>query len=107
MGTTSFPPFTLHPSLAPFSVSLSAYLASNPTISRLLVSAAVIQPRSIASQTLLAQRAASNGLPLQWECPGGSIDSSDPTILHTLQRELFEETGLALTRVVALSDLIV
>ena len=35
-----------------------------------------------------------------WEIPGGSVDLSDPTILHGLAREVFEETGLKLTRFV-------
>lgn len=35
-----------------------------------------------------------------WEVPGGSVDTSDPTILHGLAREVFEETGLKLTRFV-------
>lgn len=32
--------------------------------------------------------------------PGGSSDAEDPTILHSLAREVFEETGLRLTRFV-------
>jgi 8-oxo-dGTP pyrophosphatase MutT (NUDIX family) len=104
MSNTNLPPFTFYPDLAPFSVTLPAYLSSNPTISRLLVSAVVVHSRGATPRTLLVQRAASDGFPLQWECPGGSVDSSDLTILHALQRELFEETGLALTRVVALLD---
>ena len=35
-----------------------------------------------------------------WEVPGGSVDTSDPTILHGLAREVFEETGLKLTKFV-------
>ena len=35
-----------------------------------------------------------------WEIPGGSVDRSDPTILHGLAREVFEETGLKLTKFV-------
>lgn len=29
--------------------------------------------------------------------PGGSVDATDPTILHGLAREVFEETGLRFT----------
>ena len=35
-----------------------------------------------------------------WEVPGGSVDTSDPTILHGLAREVIEETGLKLTKFV-------
>ncbi|KAK4443452.1 hypothetical protein QBC34DRAFT_477475 [Podospora aff. communis PSN243] len=92
------------PDLAPFSVNLQTYLASNPTISRLIVSAVVVHSPGSNARALLVQRAASDGFPLQWECPGGSIDSSDTTILHALKRELFEETGLEMTQVIALLD---
>ncbi|KAK0640667.1 NUDIX hydrolase domain-like protein [Cercophora newfieldiana] len=107
MTTAQLPPFThthANPDLAPFDVSLETYLASNPTISRLVTSAVVVRcPTSgTAPRVLLIQRAASDGFPLQWECPGGSVDVSDQTILHALHRELFEETGLALTRIVDL-----
>ncbi|KAK0617611.1 NUDIX hydrolase domain-like protein, partial [Immersiella caudata] len=90
--------------LAPFSVNPDTYLKSNPTISRLLVSAVVIRSPDQNPHALLVQRAASDGFPLQWECPGGSVDSSDVTILHALQREIFEETGLGIKQVTALLD---
>ena len=34
--------------------------------------------------------------------PGGSVERDDPTVLHGLAREVFEETGLRLTRFVRL-----
>ena len=113
MTAPTLSPFTSPPALTPFSAPLSGYLASNPTISRLLVSAVILtphQPSKSATTTpcpakvLLVQRAATGGFPLLWECPGGSVDTSDSTILHALQREVFEETGLAMTRVIELLD---
>lgn len=89
--------------LTPFSVNLQTYLLSNPTISRLITSAVVIH-HSPTPRVLLLQRAASDGFPLRWECPGGSVDSSDQTILHALERELLEETGLSLSKVVDMLD---
>ncbi len=35
-----------------------------------------------------------SGFPNLWEIPGGSSEPSDPTILHSVAREVFEETGL-------------
>jgi len=50
---------------------------------------------------LLVQRAATErGFPNLWEIPGGSAEEDDPTILHSVAREVFEETGLRLTRFV-------
>ncbi|PWY88560.1 hypothetical protein BO94DRAFT_464641, partial [Aspergillus sclerotioniger CBS 115572] len=37
-----------------------------------------------------------------WETPGGSTDPTDPTLLSALVREVFEETGLTVTKVVDL-----
>lgn len=33
-------------------------------------------------------------MPNKWEIPGGGVDASDPSILHGLVREVWEETGL-------------
>ncbi|KAK2068127.1 hypothetical protein P8C59_002790 [Phyllachora maydis] len=50
---------------------------------------------------LLVQRAAHDSMPLRWEVPGGACDAAaDATVLHGLARELREETGLVLRRVV-------
>ena len=47
------------------------------------------------------QRAATErAFPNMWEVPGGASETTDPTVLHSLAREVFEETGLHLTRVV-------
>ncbi|KAA6414564.1 MAG: hypothetical protein FRX48_01313 [Lasallia pustulata] len=50
------------------------------------------------TRLLLVQRSSHDSSPLRWEVPGGSSDDGDPTILHSVARELFEETGLHLTR---------
>lgn len=53
------------------------------------------------SRVLLVQRAATErGFPNLWEVPGGSSEFSDPTVLHSVAREVFEETGLHLTKFV-------
>ena len=33
----------------------------------------------------------------EWELPGGRPEQGEPTIAHTLERELLEETGLSVT----------
>jgi 8-oxo-dGTP pyrophosphatase MutT (NUDIX family) len=106
MANTRLPQFTVNPNLIPFSINLQTYLASNPTISRLVVSAVVVHAPDMDTtpRALLVQRAASDGFPLQWECPGGSVDYSDSTILHALQRELLEETGLDMVHADSLLD---
>ena len=38
-----------------------------------------------------------------WQLPSGSPRTSDPTMLHTLARIIFEQTGLRLTSVVTMS----
>ena len=49
---------------------------------------------------LLVQRAASDGIMAGlWEVPGGGCEASDPTTLHSLVREIFEETGLHANRI--------
>ncbi|KAI9695296.1 MAG: hypothetical protein M1836_006934 [Candelina mexicana] len=49
---------------------------------------------------LLIQRSTHDSLPNKWEIPGGSCDPTDPTLFHSLAREVFEETGLHVTRIV-------
>jgi len=38
-------------------------------------------------------------MPNRWEIPGGACDDDDPSILHSVARELWEESGLAAVRV--------
>ena len=97
----SGPVFTFSSSLNPLNVNLNTYLSKHPTVARLIVCAIVIHRNS---RVLLVQRAATDGFPLCWECPGGGVDTQDATILHALGRELKEETGLGMTHVRALVD---
>ncbi|KAK3350262.1 NUDIX hydrolase domain-like protein [Lasiosphaeria hispida] len=96
-------PLAFPSTLTPFATPPASYLALNPTVTDLIVSATVIQPSS-PPRVLLIQRAATDGFPLQWETPGGGVEADDATVLHALQRELAEETGLGLRRVAALLD---
>ena len=102
-------------SLIQFQVPLSTFLHTNPSYTNLAVGACIFTDTE-PKRLLLLQRAATEmGFPNRkyvvpninfmsdstqvWEVPGGSIDGSDPTLIHGLAREIFEETGLKLTRV--------
>lgn len=69
---------------------------------RLVVSACIFAPRNSddpESRLLIVQRAAEEtSFPNKWEVPGGSCERDDPSVAHSLGREVFEETGLRLTR---------
>lgn len=97
----SYPGFTFSPSLKHLDVTLATYLSTNPTVAKLLVCALVMHSNS---HVLLVQRAATDGFPLCWECPGGGVENDDETILHALVRELHEETGLKARHIRALVD---
>ncbi|KAH8901740.1 hypothetical protein GQ53DRAFT_800992 [Thozetella sp. PMI_491] len=103
--------FTADDSLAPFAQTMKEHLAKNPQYDVVITGAVVFTPRA-ASQTtqpecqrdrlLLLQRAAHDWRPLTWEIPGGSVDTQDQSVLHGMAREVWEEAGLLVTRVVRL-----
>ena len=115
MSSTTPTPIQLHipPGLSNLRIPLSTFLARNPNYNVLAVGACIFFPPHPAlsprqQQTpsplisslskpclLLVQRASTEyGFPDLWEIPGGSSEPSDPTILHSVAREIFEETGL-------------
>lgn len=69
---------------------------------RLVVSACIFAPRNSDDpepRLLIVQRAAEEtSFPNKWEVPGGSCERDDPSVAHSLGREVFEETSLRLTR---------
>lgn len=69
---------------------------------RLVVSACIFAPRNSddpETRLLIVQRAAEEtSFPNKWEVPGGSCERDDPSVAHSLGREVFEETSLRLTR---------
>jgi 8-oxo-dGTP pyrophosphatase MutT (NUDIX family) len=92
--------FTFSPSLTPYNTPLASYLTANPGLTNLVVSAIIIHD----NRALLVQRAPHDGFPLKWECPGGCVDMTDPSILHAVCREAYEETGLGVGHVVDVVD---
>lgn len=97
-------PISIHipPNLSHLTIPLTKFLEKNPKYSMLAVGACIFSPiHQKPSRLLLIQRAASEqALPNLWEIPGGSSEFDDPTVLHSVAREVFEETGLRLTRFV-------
>ncbi|KAL2356471.1 NUDIX hydrolase domain-like protein [Cryomyces antarcticus] len=88
--------FVYPPDLSYLHVPLATFLESNREYQHLVVSAFIFHEQRV----LLVQRSATDYLPGYWEIPGGSCDREDRTILHALQREVFEETGLRITGIV-------
>ena len=94
------------PSLSYLADPLITYLHTNPSYDNLVVGACIFapenrRPNGDPPRLLLVQRAAAEcGFPNLWEVPGGSAEATDPTIFHSIAREVFEETGLKLTRIV-------
>ncbi|KAL8680132.1 MAG: hypothetical protein Q9186_003656 [Xanthomendoza sp. 1 TL-2023] len=109
---------TIPPALQSLAIPLRSFLTKNEKYDRLVCSAFIFAPpaahhhhhhhlgeshSATPSRLLLLRRSATDtAFPNLWEVPGGSIDENDPTILHGLAREVFEETGLRLTRFVRL-----
>ena len=115
MSSTENPePISIHisPTLKHLTIPLKEFLHNHPQYACLAVGAFIFAPAhqvtssspettSSVSRLLIVQRAASEkSFPTLWEVPGGSSEHSDPTILHSVAREVFEETGLHLTRLV-------
>lgn len=76
--------------------SLAEFIAGQPKgFTHVAVSAAVFHE----DRLLLVQRAESDSYPGHWELPGGSADPSDKSISESVARELFEETGLRMKRI--------
>lgn len=102
-------PISIHipPGLQSLIVPLKTYLSGNnvrPKYDLLVVGACIFTPITTEhpkTRILLIQRAATErSFPNMWEVPGGAAEYSDPSILHSVARETFEETGLRLTRLV-------
>ncbi len=89
--------YVIDQSVESFADSQEAYLQRNPQYDALIVGAMVYNP---AGKLLLIQRASHDYMGSLWEVPGGAVDAADATVLDGLARELREETGLVLRRVI-------
>jgi len=89
--------YGIHPSLDQFSVPYKTYLSDVPkdpfrdSYDWIVVGAVVFDS---GGRILLIQRSAKDFFPNLWEIPGGGCEEVDESIIHTVVRELREETGL-------------
>jgi 8-oxo-dGTP pyrophosphatase MutT (NUDIX family) len=89
--------FTAHPSTSSFAVPYETYLSAHPGEKfkyKFIGTGALVFDASTPERILLIQRAAHDSMPSLWETPGGGCDKEDPSILHGVARELWEEAGL-------------
>jgi len=78
-------------------IHLKTWLAQNTYSNRLAVGGLIFHPTANPTRLLILQRADNeSAFPNVWEIPGGTCQSSDETILHSLAREIHEETNLKL-----------
>ncbi|OAQ60770.1 NUDIX domain-containing protein [Pochonia chlamydosporia 170] len=91
--------FTADKSVTDLNVSLKEFLSSQPQFDSVSVGALVFDGSGAAKRILLVQRSEHDSNPSYWEIPGGSCDDADHTLLHSLSRELWEETGLHLRHI--------
>ncbi|KAF7172092.1 hypothetical protein CNMCM5623_004369 [Aspergillus felis] len=110
-----FPDFIVPPHLAEYNVPLPEFAASKPHLTDFVVGGLVYsqsieegddatEPTSEQPRTrvLLLQRAATDSYPGHWEGPGGMCERTDATLLAGVAREVFEETGLHVSKFVDL-----
>lgn len=84
---------------------LATQLADLPPGTTYLVGVIIFRPATISTSTskpqiLLVRRSPDeDSFPNIWEIPGGHVEPGE-TVLQSLQRETFEETGLVIEKVV-------
>ena len=99
--TDSHPDPPIPASLSEYQVPRSTYMTSHPEINGLAVSAYIFShPPSEPRRLLLLHRSATEPtFPSLWEPPGGGVEDYDATILDALVREVKEETGMTVTKI--------
>lgn len=96
-------PFSVPDHLSHFNVSLAEFSASKPGFTDFVVGGLVFSKgQSGENYILLLQRAPTDSYPNYWEGPGGGLDPEDASVLEGAAREVFEESGLRVTRFVDL-----
>lgn len=97
--------YSIAPHLDEFSVPRADFAESHPELTNFVVGAFIFSRgdnNSAPPRVLLLQRALSDSWGGYWDFPGGSSDATDSTILESLAREVYEETGFHVSRVVEL-----
>ncbi|KAF3384381.1 hypothetical protein F1880_003122 [Penicillium rolfsii] len=106
------PPYTIAPHLGYFNVPFTDFIAARPEFDAFAVGGYIFAQASTTPtsedagsppRTLLLQRAMTDSLPGCWEGAGGAAEPhEDRTLLDGVAREVFEETGLHVSRFVEL-----
>ena len=88
--------FTYDPSLSEFAAPAKTYWQDHraENFDFIATGALVFDTTHPEPRVLLIQRAATDTHPNKWEVAGGACDAQDPSILYSVARELYEETGL-------------
>ncbi|KAJ6105031.1 hypothetical protein N7486_003720 [Penicillium sp. IBT 16267x] len=106
-------PYTVAPHLAYFDILSAEFTASRPEFEGFGVGGFIFSQHANATgyesqpasppRTLLLKRALTDSMPGCWEGPGGSHEAEeDGTLLDGVVREVLEETGLHVSRIVEL-----
>ncbi|KAJ5873713.1 uncharacterized protein N7529_002143 [Penicillium soppii] len=91
------------PHLNYFTIPIADFIAARPEIDGFAICAYIFSRAHSTPRILLLQRALSDSSPGCWEGPGGACEpENDKTVLDSLVRETFEESGLHVSRVVDL-----
>lgn len=85
-------------SLEKYAIREEEYYKQNPQYQVVCTGAVIFNDEG---KMLLVQRAKEEkAFPNFWEIPGGKVDDTDESLLHAVAREIKEETGLDVSRVV-------
>lgn len=83
--------FQVHPDADEYNVPIADYLCGNKAIQNICIGAFIHS----GNQVFLIRRAEHDFAGLMWEVPGGACEQTkDETILRSVEREVWEETGL-------------
>jgi 8-oxo-dGTP pyrophosphatase MutT (NUDIX family) len=105
------PPYTIAPHLKYFNIPFTDFIAARPEFDAFAVGGYIFAQATTATpddagsppRTLLLQRALTDSMPGCWEGAGGAAEPhEDRTLLDGVVREVFEETGLHVSRFVEL-----
>ncbi|KAI9865695.1 MAG: hypothetical protein M1813_002153 [Trichoglossum hirsutum] len=110
MPNPEAPTFHIPEELNSFAVPAESWLNSHQEYQHLVIGALIFGYRRPAAgdssgdnrqpHLLLIKRSEVDSYPGRWEVPSGSVERTDPTILDAVVREVFEETGLRVSRFV-------
>lgn len=95
--------FTTDPSISAFAIPCKPYVSNckskGNTEYGFVATGALLLDSATPPRILLLQRASHDSMPNKWEVPGGGCDEEDQSILHSVAREVWEETGLLVSHI--------